>query len=357
MPEFSDPRVLVDWARDLGASYPFIDFHAHPYDVYSADTAYQENSQVEGLFSKGAFAYHPPEIESDAGHPRQPLSKSAGAIRLASRLTYTHTGPKVFSDQLEQAGISGALLLPVARRPGTAWNLLDATSEMFSMDSRLFLGCPFPVGLKPEELYDFYFSALQAKGIRVIKIHPNLAGIDPLTTSGIELIEATLVAANSLGLPVIVHTGFTPGLDPAGGGDYAALANLASLNWSLTSAPVILAHAGCYGLNETESDGVISLLETLLEKNLHLLADTSALQPAVLQLLLSSMDSSRLIFGSDTLYFPIWKAWIAFLRALRFSSARPDDDLVKIASLNPARCLSPDPLSLKQAPTLAHNHV
>lgn len=344
MTDPSDQRFLLEWARDINATNPFMDFHVHPFDVFSGDTGYRANPQVEGVFSKSFSTYRPVSLESRMGNPcgDKRLQDDVGAQRallLASRLAYNHTGPKVFTDQIDLAGITKALLLPVARVPGTAGEMLDVLVRMFPKGGRFLLGCPFPVGIAPDELARFYRSACETKGICAIKIHPNLAGINPLSKRGRDLIEATLEAAGLLGLPVIVHVGCTPGLEPVESRDYGTLLRIASLDWSLSSAPVIFAHAGCYGLTEAEMIPLIPILKNLFEKYPNLLADTSALELNPLCLLMTRIDRNRLIFGSDSLYFPVWKAWVTFLQALRLTSMCPDDELIHIASVNPVQCL------------------
>jgi predicted TIM-barrel fold metal-dependent hydrolase len=81
-------------------------------------------------------------------------------------------------------------------------------------------------------------------------------------------------------------------------------------------------------------------LDNLLEKHPNLMADISNLEPPILRLVLERVSPDRLIFGSDALYVPIWKAWVRFLQTLQLLSKHPDDDLIRIASLNPAYCLS-----------------
>jgi len=114
---------------------------------------------------------------------------------------------------------------------------------------------------------------------------------------------------------------------------------LANINWDISSGPVVIAHAGCYGLTEAEMTSAIPILNRLMDKIPNLLADTSALSLSALQLLLAKVDRNRLIFGSDALYFKVWKAWVLFLQALRLVSPNPDEDLIRIASINPAQCL------------------
>jgi predicted TIM-barrel fold metal-dependent hydrolase len=149
-----------------------------------------------------------------------------------------------------------------------------------------------------------------------------------------------LTVAGELGLPIIVHGGRSPGLEPAEMRECGTISRLAMVNWSISTAPVVLAHAGCYGLSHTESIDALFILDNLLEKHSNLMADISKLEPPILRLVLEKISPDRLIFGSDALYIPIWKAWVKFLKTLQLVSTRPDDDLIRIASLNPAGCLS-----------------
>jgi predicted TIM-barrel fold metal-dependent hydrolase len=242
-------------------------------------------------------------------------------------------------DQLAAVGLSGALLLPVARIPGKAEEMLDASQQMFCSGTNLYHACAFPIGLQTDQLFDFFRAALENYKISAIKIHPSLAGIDPLTQNGHDQIEATLEAAGALGLPVIIHGGRTSALSPCEAAEYGIISHLETINWQLSTAPVILAHAGCYELTEDEAETALSKLATLFEKYPNLMADTSNLRPAPLRLVLNKVCRSRLLFGSDALYIPTWEAWLRFLQALQEVSSSPDDDLVRIAALNPANCL------------------
>jgi predicted TIM-barrel fold metal-dependent hydrolase len=341
MLEFSDPHVLLEWARDVGETVPFLDFHVHPFDVLTGDTGYQLDDQVEGLYTRGSAVYHPPRVQASVECPKTPPASSLTlrSLLLAARLAYTHTGPKVLADQLDVAGLAGALLLPVARIPGAAENLAQVSAHLFPDDGRLLPGCAFPIGIPPDKLDSFFRSARETRGIRAIKLHPNLTGVDPLTESGRDLIEAMLAAAGSLDLPVVVHGGRTLALEPAACREYGTLAHLANVDWSVSSAPVIIAHGGLYSLTEEEAIAALDALERLFERHPNLMADTSNLEPPALRLVLEKVDRNRLVFGSDALYIPIWKSWVRFLQTLRLVSQHPDDDLIRIASLNPIRCL------------------
>jgi hypothetical protein len=344
MAENEESLSLLMRAKELGREFPFFDFHVHPFDVLSGDTTYQADNSIDGLFRKCPLPYRPPSISqkretSKERTTQRPSGNSPQAYILASRLAYTFTGRKVLADQLDLIGFAGALLLPVARGTGDAERLLAAGREMFGDHNRFFMGSPIPIGLSPDKLLGFYQSAREQWGICAIKVHPNLAGVDFLRKSGRDLIEATLLAAGTLGLPVVIHGGRTPGMEPCELRELGSILRLKEINWGLSSAPVIFAHGGCYGLAEPEVITGLSILNGLFDKYPNLMADTSNLEVPVLKLILEKVDCNRLLFGSDALYVPIWKAWLRFLQALFEISFRPENDLIRIASLNPQICL------------------
>jgi predicted TIM-barrel fold metal-dependent hydrolase len=166
-----------------------------------------------------------------------------------------------------------------------------------------------------------------------------LTGIDPLTGFGTDLIEAMLATAGSLEIPVVTHGGRTLALEPVAYREYGTLTHLVNVNWSVSSSPVIIAHCGLCCLSEEEAITTLDVLNRLFERYPNLMADISNLEPQILRLVMENVDHNRLIFGSDALYIPIWKSWVRFLHSLRLISQNPDDDLIRIASLNPIHCL------------------
>jgi hypothetical protein len=343
MPNLKEPRSLLSWACELGKSHPFTDFHVHPFCVLSGDLDYRAVSSAEGLFSNSSSEYVSPTLEGkqleNSPQPQLPF-RSERALLLASKFIYGHTGPKVFRDQLDLAGISQALFLPVARTPDDASKMVEAAGRMFADDDQFHIGSPVPVGIPAEEIDGFLRASYEAWHIKAIKLHPNLARMDPLAGDGRDIIEATLRSAGALNLPVVVHGGRTPGLNPPETGEYGLLSRLAEIDWGISTSPVIIAHAGCYHLDDEDVPATLALLEKLFDKHPNVMADVSALDLPVLRAVLESVDRTRLIFGSDALYFPVWKIWVNFLQALDAVCPRPEDDLIRIASVNPARCLS-----------------
>jgi predicted TIM-barrel fold metal-dependent hydrolase len=341
----TDTRYLLDWAREIGSSFPFFDCHIHPYDVLAGDIGYQANNRIEGVLSKGGYVYEAPCIEKwvegvDSKKEPKQFDACERTLLLASRFLYTHTGPKMLADFMDPVGIRGALLLPVARFPSTACQMLEHAKSIFSTDSRFLMGCPFPVGIRPDELGPFFCTAKEKCGIRAIKIHPNLAAVDPRGKEGHELIEASLEAAGALDLPVVIHGGRTPGLQQIESRDFGRLAYLQEVDWSISSAPVVIAHAGCCALPEEKAIEDLPVLEKMLEKHSNLFADISNLELSVLRLVMKTIDRKRLMYGSDALYVSVWQAWVSFLQILCEISPDPKSDLVQIASLTPAQYLN-----------------
>jgi predicted TIM-barrel fold metal-dependent hydrolase len=339
-----DAISLLDWGRELGKEYPFFDFHVHPFDVLTGDIDFQEDCETSGVFKKGSSAYRVPSIILPSkilkNHSmRGSDENSFKAYLFASRLAYSHTGRKVFTDQLDLIGFTGAVLLPVAREYGIAQQMLAASTKMFGNENRLFLGCSLPTGIRPDTILSFYQQARENGGICVIKVHPNLMGIDVLSKRGTELMEATLVAAGTLGLPIVIHGGRTPALQPPEMREYGTISHLNEINWGLSRFPVVIAHCGCYGIPDLDVPKTITILNHLLHKYPNLMADTSNLEPLRLRFILEKVDHERLIFGSDALYVPIWKAWLQFLSVVHRIAERPDDDVIRMASLNAQYCL------------------
>lgn len=353
MAENEDNLSLLMRAREIAREIPFFDFHVHPFDVLSGDTTYQADNRIEGLFAKCSSTYRPPSIsqkpETSKGRAAHPGWNSPQALILASRLAYAFTGAKVLADQLDLIGFTGALLLPVARQAGVAERVLAAGRKMFGDTTRFFMGCPIPIGLSSDKLLSFYESAREEWGICAIKVHPNLTSINPLIQSSRELIDATLDAAGRLGLPVVIHGGRTPGLEPCEMREFGTILRLKDIDWGLSSAPVIFAHCGCYGLTESEVVEALPVLNSLFDMYPNLMADTSNLEVPTLRLILERVDRNRLLFGSDALYVPIWKAWLGFLRGLYQVSHQPENDLIRIASLNAQYCLGLTPENIFKA--------
>jgi predicted TIM-barrel fold metal-dependent hydrolase len=339
-----DDQYLLDWAKELSQDNAFWDFHAHPFCVLSGNTNYQLKKNVAGLYSTCDSVYHCPKNEPETQKTTRKINfnsnkLSESALLLSSRLIYTFSGPKVFTDYTDAIGISNVLLLPLIKGDGDVLEILDAMVSMFSADSRFAFGCPIPQGFSLQDQKKYFESSKNKYNIQCIKVHPNFSGIDPISKEGELFLSSVLENASELRLPILVHGGRTPGVTPVENREFGTLARLSKINWSISSYPVVIAHAGCYGLEFDELDSTIRILKDMLELHPNLLVDTSALDEDVLQILMNKIDRKRFVFGSDALYFSIWSGWVSLLRVLTSLSSQPEDDLILIASTNPQTCL------------------
>lgn len=345
MHKSNDSDYLFSWAKEISQDHTFWDFHAHPFCVISGNTNYQVKQEIAGLYSTNDSEYHSPQYKHEAETSKKRINFNAtnlseSALLLSSRLIYTFSGPKVFTDYIDFIGISNIMLLPLARTDGKAVEMLESMASMFSADSRFALGCPLPVELPLQEQKHFFREAKKRWNIQSIKVHPNLSGIDPISREGKLLIYSTLENAAELKVPIVIHGGRTPGITPTEKREYGTLDRLSEISWSITSTPVVIAHCGCYGLEWEELDSHIRTLEEMLNQHPNLLVDTSGLDLKTLYYLMTKVDRKRFVFGSDALYFSVWTGWVTLLRVLTSLSSEPEDDLIQIASTNPQYCLS-----------------
>ena len=151
-----------------------------------------------------------------------------------------------------------------------------------------------------------YGVALASKGF-------NVTGIDLYTFKGKERIECILSACGKFNLPLIVHGGRSPILKNAKSSSYASINNLKNIDWSISKAPVILAHAGAFGcsINEVE-DEIFPILKILFSSHSNLVIDISAIDIDILAFLIKRIGESRMLFGSDALYIPQWENIVKF---------------------------------------------
>ena len=97
----ADPFSLLEWAKDLGGTCPFLDFHTHPSMSSPTKPIINRAGEVAGLFQTNTSApYRPPSCKAATVLPGSPAGQDGAvqgrALLLASRFTYAHTGPEFF---------------------------------------------------------------------------------------------------------------------------------------------------------------------------------------------------------------------------------------------------------------------
>lgn len=328
--------------RAIGAEHQLTDLHMHPFEVVFGAGRYTENQQTTGVWSTADLCYLPPVIgemglapQTDAAHDL-PATLQERLAMLGLRRLYVHTGPRCFGDQLLISGISRGLLLPVTR-PGTnADKDMALLARIFADDSRFLLGYSIPVETADADIEAALFRAIRLWGIRAVKVHPCLSAINLCTAAGVSRIEAILAAAGKAGLPVIIHGGTYPNIVEPCAPCFGLLEHMDRINFNLTAYPVVIAHAGAFGLERQQIKSLILPgLQNLLRRYDHLSVDVSALSAEIMALILSRIAPERIVFGSDALYELPWKSLVRLFIALEKAAVGPAEELlVCIAATN-----------------------
>lgn len=320
---------------------PFVDAHVHPFDVLVGGQRY--HPETDGVYGAFDATYRPPRLEkvledpAGSGTAGSPSSDIAARFFLLSvRRLYAHTGPAVLADHLDLAGIERCLLLPVAgtRDDGHFRRMIS----LFGDDPRFVLGYCAPDEVATDRIVGAVGRAVADHGVRVLKIHPGVQGIDVRTRGGMERVEGVLDASRIHGLGVVVHGGLSPYTPHHEAVTFGSLAHLARVDWSITPQPVVIAHAGAFGVpgSDVASD-VLPDLERLLGAHGHLDVDVAGLGLDAMRALLSRVPVKRVLFGSDALYYSPFETLVRLVHALEQNGLDVYEGLRRIAGVNPLR--------------------
>lgn len=331
--------------REIGDSVRLTDCHAHPYEVMYDDCKYEPNPDAPGVYSTGKANYAPPKSDSisldppASPDPDTPRDLVERMMLLTMRRRFTHTGPRCWLDQARLAGIGRFVLLAVAQPGCTAEARMAEMARMFGDDPHFLWGYSLPNTLPPERVGEDILQAVNKYDISVLKVHPTLSGHELTAVEGRARIDALLKTAQKVCMPVVLHGGKSPSVRyPPTACQQGELDNLAKLDLAGTQYPVVIAHAGAFGIGADEFERrVLPQLHNLLSKHDHLLVDTSALSVDVISVLVEQVDHDRILFGSDALYEPSWKSAVKLYWVLERQFSRPDDLFALIAGHNPEK--------------------
>ena len=210
-------------------------------------------------------------------------------------------------------------------------------TRIFGGDSRFLLGYSVPGNTANQDIEPMLLRAVRLWDVRAVKVHPPLSGIDLCASSGRLRLEAILAAADRAALPGILHGGASPNGGESSGQSFGMLENLGDIDFNVTRHPVVIAHAGAFGLGwqQVESE-VLPGLDRLLGQHEHLYVDISALTAEITGLLVSRIESQRMVFGSDALYELPWKSLVKLFVALENApNGQPEERLIRMAATNP----------------------
>lgn len=340
-------RKYLDDIKHIKQSHALADVHVHPFEVIFSGLKYRKKAVDGRFYSQNESTYKPPEIADvrTAGTPsaacwnlvNENVRKKYLMFNLGK--LYHHTGRQVFLDQMAVSGIDTVLLLPVSRPDSANDEQLELLAAMFGDDSRFALGYAVARNVSRDRIAGKVARAASRHHVRAVKIHPAITGINVCERSGLEHVEAILGACREHDLRVVVHGGRSPEVQTRETITYGELDRLERVDWSLAGNPVVIAHAGVYGYDESEAGPCLATLQRIMARHDNVMVDVSGLRHGLLCLVLAKIDPQRILFGSDALYCPQWRALVNLYHALQQTGSRTDGLFVKIASTNPVRVI------------------
>jgi predicted TIM-barrel fold metal-dependent hydrolase len=337
-------QKILDLLKEIKGAGRYYDLHVHPFEMMYAPIRYRTSSTDSGLFSAGSSEYLSPEINDlnlqegmDISGGMNDKKLRAKVVVLNSRRIYAHTGPKVLGDQMELGAIDRALLLPIMGNKVAADDQLSSMKEMFGDDGRFMFGYSLPGDIPNDGIADEVKRAATEYGVKALKIHPAVMGLDLSGNKAKDRVESILDASKKAGLKVIIHGGKSPDCANGQAVSYGTVENLQHIDWSLTPETVVIAHCGCFGHSRSEvREDVLPIMDRLLGRYSHLAVDTSGIGFEALCQVMKNIDSQRIVFGSDALYEKQWVAIVKLWSVLEQTVSNPEEELLRIASRNPA---------------------
>lgn len=344
-----DPQDVARYvaaAKALKTGRRFYDIHVHPHDIVFNQLAYERTGNP-GLHRAHAAPYAPPSLGrlplSSPG-PAKPMSDEwrSRIFAMTLRQRYGHTGPLVVSDQMALCGIDEVLLLPVAGPSGPFMEQMAWIYEIFSGDDRCHLAGSVPSDVPVANLSSYVGEMVHRFGIRAVKLHPNIGGLNLATSRAKEWLEAVLSACGANRLPLILHVGrnaVLPRMEMAANAD---IDHFDGIDWSIADSPIVFAHAGLYCCEADDVDGrIFPKLTKLLQAHEHLMVDIADLDFDAVRKVVGTLDADRILFGSDALYATQWSMMVTLFIALStvFSPSDAEDRFVAIMSDNPRNAL------------------
>jgi predicted TIM-barrel fold metal-dependent hydrolase len=324
----------------LRERYLTYDCHLHPFELFSR-FEYREHADTPGLFSRRGTRYRPPLPGSFTEEGAQPsvcalLRGRPELINLMNQKVYEHTGPVVFKDHMDLAGIDRGLLLPVAREQDEFPLQMASLAGMMEGEGRFGIGTSVPPAVRDDQIQAYLHQQVLAHGAIAVKVHPNLSRIDLDIPAGRSRLEAIISASSATRLPVIIHGGSSL-IPNAGECRFGQIENLCEVNLR-ADVPVVIAHGGAWGRSvESLRTEVLPVLKAMLLKHDNLFIDISGLSHEHLKCLFSAVELKRILFGSDGLYVAPARMVVRVVLALQELHTKVEATLLQIMSENPSK--------------------
>jgi Amidohydrolase len=336
--DLAQVRYYLRIAEEVAQEHCIVDAHVHASEIVFRKST-SEFSYGDSLASKSREIAHSQigvirELESSdiCCIPVQIRNRSSEIMMNAA---FRQVGTAALAEEMEVSHVGRALLLPVAPKLGDVEDQLRLLSSIRAEDSRFSIGYSLPNNLPVANIRNTVADAVTRFGIQAVKLHPNLSGVNLQRSA--DRVYALLEACGEFKLPIIVHGGKSPILGDDAAADYATLHCINSIDWTIGGATVVIAHCGLYGCHEPRAiSDAIPLLQRILSKHLNVLVDTSGVSSRILAVIFGTIDHERIVFGSDALYSPMWRAVVTTLHGIALSGAPLVKTFTRVGSDNPS---------------------
>src|SRR5262249_17498377 len=293
-------RRVAEWTSDA----PTVDVHAHATELIPTRERRARDPDAGAVENQPS---RPPVVtqlrlaerlgDSDAFAEATKNQLSTALFQRA----YDHVSPSVFDAHMQLAHIGSVLLLPVAAPAGGIGEQMAELHRYRAAGARFHIGYCVPAHVPNSEIASDLRHAVDEHGACAVKLHPNLRDLDLTRGDGRTRVEAIVAACGEIGLPLVVHGGRSPILGDTPAAGRAVLANLETIDWSVSNAPVVIAHLGVYGVPGDAVEDGGRRLDGLLARHDNLMTDTSGVDHAGLAALLPRIHHQRIMFRSDAL--------------------------------------------------------
>jgi len=336
-------KRFLSGAREVGKSNKLFDVHVHPFEILSNMDIQCYQKVSCGTFGTSDCIYKKPTVSSfstESNSTDKELIKKKFGVQSAFiklRRIYRHVGPDVLNSHMSLCGISQNLFLLVALPCETIHDQLKMIDDIYIDNDKFFVWYCIPNSVCNDDIKKHLGKYINNKVI-ALKLHPNITEIDMARNSGIERVEHILSAANEYGLPLFIHSGRSYIIKNRNAQEYGIIANFKNIDWNLSKQPVVISHAGAYGYSvEGIRRNVLPALKKLISKYDNIMVDTSGLNIQQLVTIFKHLDPHRIMFGSDALYYPQWKAMVSSLYAMKTLQLPYENFLIQIANINPMK--------------------
>ena len=329
-------------SRELGKDVPLMDVHVHPTEIIRNKHIYRSKVDKDcHLLSAVHTDYSKPELsrlrisfdQVDSSKFSRTLKNKLSEMLFSKN--YNHIGIDVLHDQMRLAGVSHACMLPVASKLAPIETQMPFLGQLHEADNNLVVGYGLPKQEENVNVQELLREQLGKYPVKILKIHPNISGIDISQDEGKEYLEETLEICGILDLPVVIHGGISPILSGSENAYFARLENLSDIDWGLTKSSIILAHFGMYGCSANDiSSAEEQCLVSIIDKHDNVFVDTSGVGFGVVNKMINVLPEEKVIFGSDALYMPIWESMSYLLHACDSNGFNKESYLKRVANEN-----------------------